>query len=66
MQADVTWTAMGSVGHGGHVHMRQNRYQARLTLSPADGHWTVTELTLLDEQRIDGTPAADAQGRKET
>jgi hypothetical protein len=56
--AEVTWTAMGSVGHWGHVHMRQNRYQAQLTLSPADGHWTVTGLTLLDEQRIDGTPAA--------
>ena len=58
MHADVTWTAMGTVGHWGHVHMRQNRYQARLTLNPADGHWTVTGLTLLDEQRIDGAPAA--------
>jgi len=66
MRADVTWTAMGSVGHWGHVHMRQNRYQARLTLNPADGHWTVTGLTLLDEQRIDGAPAADAPEKKET
>ena len=66
MQADVTWTAMGSVGHWGHVHMRQNRYQARLTLSPAEGHWTVTGLTLLDEQRIDGAPSTDEQDRKET
>jgi hypothetical protein len=57
-RAEVTWTAMGSVGHWGHVHMRQNRYQALLTLNPADGHWTVTGLTLLDEQRIDGTPPA--------
>ena len=65
-RAEVTWTAMGSVGHWGHVHMRQNRYQAQLTLSPADGHWTVTELTLLDEQRIDGAPVASTPGKKET
>ena len=66
MRADVTWTAMGSVGHWGHIHMRQNRYQARLTLNPADGHWTVTGLTLLDEQRIDGAPAAETPQKKET
>jgi hypothetical protein len=65
-RARVSWTAMGSVGHWGHVHMRQNRYQADFSLSPAGGHWTVTGLTLLDEQRIDGTPAASTPDEEET
>ena len=62
-RAEVAWTAMGTVGHWGHVHMRQNRYQAEFILNPAGGHWTVTGLTLLDEQRIDGaSPQAPASG----
>jgi len=56
------WTALGTVGHWGHLHQRKNRYEAVITVSAQDGHWKIVGLDLRDEQRIDqaapgGTPA---------
>ena len=50
---DTDWTIQGSVAHWGHVHQRQNRYQARLAIEPVDGLWKLTQFDLMDEQRID-------------
>ncbi len=50
--ARCTWNVKGSVGHWGHVHQRTNRYQAELTVQPLAGHWKITELDLLHEERI--------------
>ncbi len=47
------WTAIGSVGHWGHIHTRQNVYDAILTLAVADGSWKITGIELLEEKRID-------------
>jgi uncharacterized SAM-binding protein YcdF (DUF218 family) len=47
------WTAMGSVGHWGHIHMRKNQYEANITVEPVEGSWKVTDLELLEEKRID-------------
>jgi hypothetical protein len=47
------WTATGSVGHWGHVHIRQNRYDAIVTVKAVDGSWKITGLELLEEKRID-------------
>jgi hypothetical protein len=47
------WTAMGSVGHWGHIHIRKNQYEANITVEPVDGAWKITELELLEEKRID-------------
>jgi hypothetical protein len=47
------WTAMGTVGHWGHIHMRKNRYEANLTVEPVEGVWKITDLELLEEKRID-------------
>ncbi|MFC1657274.1 hypothetical protein ACFL2P_01705 [Candidatus Moduliflexota bacterium] len=47
------WTATGSVGHWGHIHTRQNVYDAILTLAVADGSWKITGIELLEEKRID-------------
>jgi hypothetical protein len=52
LRADVTWKVAGSVGHWGHVHQRQNRYEARLRIASVDGVWKMTELELLSEERI--------------
>jgi hypothetical protein len=52
------WTASGSVGHWGHVHLRENAYQALIDIAPVDGHWRINRLELLEERRID--PAAQA------
>ncbi|MBT3257726.1 MAG: hypothetical protein HN366_14895 [Deltaproteobacteria bacterium] len=47
------WTAMGAVGHWGHIHIRKNQYEANITMEPVDGVWKITDLELLEEKRID-------------
>jgi hypothetical protein len=47
------WTAMGSVGHWGHIHIRKNQYEANISVEPMDGAWKITDLELLEEKRID-------------
>jgi hypothetical protein len=47
------WTALGSVGHWGHIHTRQNQYEAIVTVEPVDGSWKIIGLELLEEKRID-------------
>ncbi len=47
------WTAMGTVGHWGHIHTRENQYEANITVEPLDGAWKITSLELLEEKRID-------------
>jgi hypothetical protein len=50
---NASWTALGTVGHWGHVHARKNQYQAIVTVEPVDGAWKITGLELLEEKRID-------------
>jgi hypothetical protein len=47
------WTALGTVGHWGHIHTRKNLYDANITVKPVDGAWKITGLELLEEKRID-------------
>jgi hypothetical protein len=47
------WTAMGTVGHWGHTHIRQNLYDAILTIQSVDGVWKITGMEVLEESRID-------------
>jgi hypothetical protein len=56
---DTTWTAGGSVGHWGHVHMRTNRYQALVTIEPENGAWKITGMEVLDETRLDPNTTGD-------
>ncbi len=53
------WTALGTVGHWGHIHTRENLYDANITVEPTDGAWKITNLELLEEKRID--PYAKSQ-----
>ncbi len=57
------WTAIGSVGHWGHIHTRQNVYDAILTLAVSDGSWKITGIELLEEKRVDPRAPA-AQGNR--
>ena len=50
--ASATWNVGGSVGHWGHIHERRNRYQAELNIHPVDGVWKLTELEILQEERL--------------
>jgi hypothetical protein len=46
------WTALGQVGHWGHIHSRQNRYDAIVTIKPVAGAWKIIDLELLEEKRM--------------
>jgi hypothetical protein len=48
----LTWNVSGSVGHWGHIHTRTNQYEARLTVRAIDGAWKLTDMQLIQEQRI--------------
>ena len=50
--AEGIWVVGGTVTHFGHRHFRQNRYDARVTLVPADGVWKIRSIELFDEERI--------------
>ena len=47
------WTALGTVGHWGHIHTRENQYKANLTVEAVEGVWKIVGLELLEEKRID-------------
>jgi hypothetical protein len=47
------WTATGTVGHWGHIHIRKNQYEANVSVEPVSGAWKITGLELLEEKRID-------------
>ena len=47
------WTATGTVGHWGHIHIRKNQYEADITVEPVEAAWKITDLDLLEEKRID-------------
>ena len=49
----ASWTATGTVGHWGHIHVRKNQYEANIFVEPVDGAWKITGLELLEEKRID-------------
>jgi len=51
-RVEATWTVSGSVNHFGHVHYRQNRYDAALHIITVEGAWKITGLELIDEKRL--------------
>ncbi|MBT8462726.1 MAG: hypothetical protein KJO44_09430, partial [Gemmatimonadetes bacterium] len=48
----ATWNVAGSVGHWGHIHQRVNQYEAELTVRVIDGAWRITDLEVLQEERL--------------
>ncbi len=58
------WAAQGTVGHWGHVHTRRNRYDAVVTVEALDGVWKITDLEVLEEQRVDPGAASAATGSR--
>ncbi len=47
-----TWNVAGPVGHWGHVHTRENPYQARFVVKSVDGLWKITDLELPEQERL--------------
>ena len=62
------WTATGTVGHWGHIHVRENLYDAVIKVEAVDGKWKITGLDIVEEKRIEPgsarepAPAAAAAG----
>jgi hypothetical protein len=52
-QIKGNWTATGTVGHWGHIHTRQNLYDAIVTVEAVDGAWKITDMELLEEKRVE-------------
>lgn len=50
---NANWTASGTVGHWGHIHVRKNYYDAIITVEGDTGRWKITGLELLEEKRVD-------------
>ncbi len=48
----AVWNVAGSVGHWGHVHQRVNQYEADLRVEVVDGAWKITDLDVLQEERL--------------
>jgi hypothetical protein len=48
----ASWEVYGSVFHWGHIHFRCNAYRAEVTIVPTDGYWKVTDLQVLDQERV--------------
>jgi len=63
---EAKWTAQGTVGHWGHVHTRRNRYDAVVTVEAIDRIWKITDLEVLEEQRIDPTPVPGSEAATTT
>jgi hypothetical protein len=57
------WTALGTVGHWGHTHTRQNLYDAIVSIEAIDGRWKITDIELLEERRIDPNAPVPAGGK---
>jgi hypothetical protein len=60
------WTAVGTVGHWGHVHTRKNYYDARIIVNAIDGNWKISGMELLEEKRIDPNTRPETNLRKDT
>lgn len=53
VEVHTQWSIIGNVGHWGHIHTRQNVYEAKLTMEIKDESWKLVAIELLDEKRVD-------------
>jgi len=48
----IRWQVTGTVEHWGHIHERLHQYLARFEVRARHGLWRITDLEVLDEQRL--------------
>ena len=46
-----TWTVAGTVEHWGHIHERQNQFEAQFAVEPRDGFWKITRMEIENQQQ---------------
>ena len=47
----AVWQVAGTVEHWGHVHERENQFDAVFTIQPIDGFWKITRMDILGQQQ---------------
>ncbi|MEZ6062346.1 MAG: hypothetical protein R3C19_18545 [Planctomycetaceae bacterium] len=47
-----TWTLSGTVEHWGHIHERENRFEAVFRIEPRNGEWKITGMQISDQQNL--------------
>ena len=50
--APCSWTVRGTVEHWGHIHTRENEYEAVFHVEPVAGQWKITGMELRNEKRL--------------
>lgn len=45
------WTVAGTVEHWGHIHERQNLFEAVFTVEPRDGTWKITRMDIVGQEQ---------------
>lgn len=53
--AHTEWVTIGEVTHWGHTHERTNKYEAEITVDAVEGTWKMSDLELLNEERVQKT-----------
>ncbi|MHC4187440.1 MAG: hypothetical protein ACYSRQ_04525 [Planctomycetota bacterium] len=46
------WDVYGSVRHWEHTHYRCNSYRAKLTIVPDEDYWKISNIEIIDEERV--------------
>lgn len=46
-----TWNLLGTIEHWGHIHQRNNQYDARFEVALREGQWKIVALEMLDEPK---------------
>jgi hypothetical protein len=49
---ECNWTVNGTVEHWGHIHSRTNKYAAQFTVAAIEGEWKITDVEVLDQERL--------------
>ncbi|MCA9035695.1 MAG: hypothetical protein KDA91_11225 [Planctomycetaceae bacterium] len=50
-EAAITWTVAGTVEHWGHIHERQNQFEAVFAVEPANGAWKFSAMDLRSQKQ---------------
>jgi glycosidase len=47
----ATWQVAGTVEHWGHVHERENQFEAVFSIKPVNNNWKITRMDILGQQQ---------------
>ncbi len=45
------WNLIGTIEHWGHIHQRENQYDAQFVVQLKDDSWKITEMEVVDEEQ---------------